>query len=106
MLLYKEIVDEGCRPALFAATTSENVVTKGIQGQHVSFSSFLFIDPQYGTAMLMTLCWIVPDRKVTDPSKQAMDDELGGNLWRLSEQILKEKLGKLPYQSQLLGYFG
>ncbi len=43
---------------------------------------------------------IVPDRKVTDPSKEALNDELGENLWKLTEQILKEKLGELPYQTQ------
>lgn len=41
---------------------------------------------------------IVPDRKITDPSKQAQDEELGENLWRLSEQIIEEKLGGLPYK--------
>ncbi|MCJ1470767.1 hypothetical protein MMC07_009414 [Pseudocyphellaria aurata] len=62
----KDAVDEGCRSALFAAT-SEDVAREKIQGQY-----------------------IVPDRKVTDPSKQAQDVELGENLWRLSEQILRE----------------
>ncbi|KAL2054962.1 hypothetical protein ABVK25_004784 [Lepraria finkii] len=70
----KDPVDEGCRPALFAAT-SEDVAKEGIQGQY-----------------------IVPDRKVTEPSKQARGEELGENLWRLSEQILQEKLGSLPYK--------
>ena len=40
----KDPVDEGCRPALFAAT-SEDVVTDGIQGQYVRnpcWSSFLY----------------------------------------------------------------
>ncbi|MCJ1264659.1 hypothetical protein MMC22_004533 [Lobaria immixta] len=69
----KDPVDEGCRSALFAAT-SEDVVQEGIQGQY-----------------------IVPDRKITDPSKQAQDLELGENLWRLSEQILSEKLGSTSY---------
>lgn len=44
---------------------------------------------------------IVPDRKVEDPSKRAKDIELGENLWRLSEQILQDKLGELPYRSKL-----
>lgn len=44
---------------------------------------------------------IVPDRKVTEPSKQARDEELGENLWRLSEQILQEKLGSIPYKQEL-----
>ncbi|KAL8903518.1 MAG: hypothetical protein Q9207_003876 [Kuettlingeria erythrocarpa] len=71
----KDPVDEGCRPALFAAT-SEDIVKEKIQGQY-----------------------IVPDRKVTEPSKQAMDVELGENLWRLSEKILQDKLGDLPYKT-------
>ncbi|KAL8856698.1 MAG: hypothetical protein Q9178_006655 [Gyalolechia marmorata] len=70
----KDPVDQGCRPALFAAT-SEDVVKEKIQGQYV-----------------------IPDRKVTEPSKQAKDIELGENLWRLSGEILKDKLGELPYQ--------
>lgn len=73
----KDPVDEGCRPALFAAT-SEDIVKEKIQGQY-----------------------IVPDRKVTEPSKQAMDVELGENLWGLSEKILQDKLGDLPYKSSM-----
>ncbi|MCJ1460785.1 hypothetical protein MMC28_011167 [Mycoblastus sanguinarius] len=73
----KDPVDEGCKPALFAAT-SEDITKEKIQGQY-----------------------IVPDRKVTDPSKQAQDIELGENLWRLSEQLLQEKLGRLPYKQEL-----
>lgn len=38
----KDPVDEGCRPALFAAT-SQDIVKERIQGQYVSFSSLLFI---------------------------------------------------------------
>ncbi|KAL9578714.1 MAG: hypothetical protein Q9212_005545 [Teloschistes hypoglaucus] len=56
----KDPLDVGCRPALFAAT-SEDIVKEKTQGEY-----------------------IIPDRKVTDPSKQAKDVELGENLWRLS----------------------
>ncbi|EON66148.1 hypothetical protein W97_05391 [Coniosporium apollinis CBS 100218] len=70
--------EEGCRPMLFAAT-SEDVVKEGING-----------------------AYIVPDRKVTDPSKQAQDEELGEQLWRLTEQILSEKLDSLPYRTQYI----
>ena len=38
----KDPVDEGCRPALFAAT-SEDVVTEGLQGRYVSLSSFVCV---------------------------------------------------------------
>ena len=47
------------------------------------------------------LVQIVPDRKVTEPSKQARDEQLGENLWRLSEQIIQEKLGSVPYKTDL-----
>lgn len=71
--LLSDPVDKGCRSGLFAAT-SDDIAKEGIQGQY-----------------------IVPDRKVTKPSKEAMDIELGENLWRLSEELLVEKLGTLPY---------
>ncbi|KAG6995668.1 hypothetical protein G7Y79_00043g079520 [Physcia stellaris] len=71
--LMKDPVHKGCRSGLFAAT-SDDVPREKIQGQY-----------------------IVPDRKVTDPSKQAQDVALGENLWRLSEQLLTEKIGQLPY---------
>lgn len=69
----KEPVDEGCRPALFAAA-SEDVVRDAIDGKY-----------------------IVPDRKVVDISKQAKDEELQERCWRLTESVLREKLGNLSY---------
>lgn len=69
----KDPVDEGCRSALFAAA-SEDVVGGGIDG-----------------------LYIVPDRKVTDVSKQAKDEELQERCWRLTERVLRENLGQLPY---------
>jgi WW domain-containing oxidoreductase len=41
--------------------------------------------------------YIVPDKKVTEPSSQAKDAGLAERLWVLRESTLKEKLGKLPY---------
>ena len=70
----KDPTDEGCRPALFAATSAD-VVEEGIQGGYV-----------------------VPDRKVVEPSGKARDEALGERLWTLSEEILAEKLGGLPYR--------
>ncbi|KAG8531234.1 uncharacterized protein KY384_004592 [Bacidia gigantensis] len=64
----KDPIDEGCRSALFAAT-SEDVAKERLQG-----------------------VYIVPDRKVTEPSKQAQGEELGENLWKLCREILKEKV--------------
>lgn len=69
----KDPVDEGCRPALFAAT-SDDVVKEKIQGEY-----------------------IVPDRKVTDPSKQAKDAKLAESLWDLTKQVLESKIGDLGY---------
>ncbi|KAF2157677.1 NAD(P)-binding protein [Myriangium duriaei CBS 260.36] len=71
--LLKDPVDEGCRPALFAAA-SEDVQKDRVQGQY-----------------------IVPDRKINTPSSEARDHELQENLWRLTEKILVEKLGSVPY---------
>ena len=65
----KDPIDDGCRSALFAAT-AEEVATEKLQGVYV-----------------------VPDRKVTEPSKQAQDEELQENLWKLCRGILKEKVG-------------
>ncbi|KAF2092319.1 NAD(P)-binding protein [Saccharata proteae CBS 121410] len=69
----KDPVDSGCRSALFAAT-SEKIVEEGVQGQY-----------------------IVPDRKITTPSDQAQNEELQESLWRLTERVLNDKIGNLPY---------
>jgi WW domain-containing oxidoreductase len=71
-------VEEGCRPALWAATSQE-VVEKNVHG-----------------------CYVVPDKKVTDPSKQAQDDQLGESLWKLSEKILKEKISSLDWEPEFV----
>ena len=71
----KDPIDEGCRPALFAATAN------AIQDEK--------IDGQY----------IVPDRKVTDISREGKDEELAERLWRLTESLLIQKLGKLEYET-------
>ena len=65
----KDPIDDGCRSALFAAT-AEEVVMERLQG-----------------------VYIVPDRKVTEPNSQAQDEALGERLWKLSREILKEKVG-------------
>lgn len=69
----KDPVKQGCRPALFAAT-SPDIAKEHIQG-----------------------AYIVPDRKVTDPSKQAQDDKLAENLWKLTKEVLGTKIGNLSY---------
>ncbi|KAH7115082.1 hypothetical protein B0J11DRAFT_618686 [Dendryphion nanum] len=69
----KDPVKEGCRPALFAAT-SEDIVKDKIQGQY-----------------------IVPDRKPTEPSNQAKDEKLSLSLWNLTKEVLESKIGQLDY---------
>ncbi|MCJ1312599.1 hypothetical protein MMC25_006273 [Agyrium rufum] len=65
----KDPVKEGCRSALYAATSDE-IVEKNIIGEY-----------------------IVPDKKITSTSDKSQDDQLGENLWKLSLDILREKLG-------------
>jgi WW domain-containing oxidoreductase len=72
----KDPVSQGCRPALFAAT-SPDIATEQVQNSY-----------------------IIPDRKVTEPSKQAQDPTLSLNLWKLTKQILESKIGHLPYTMQ------
>ena len=66
-------VKTGCRSALFAAT-SEDVVKESINAQY-----------------------IVPDREIKSVTKQAQDKGLEESLWTLSEELIKETLGSLPY---------
>lgn len=69
----KDPVAKGCRSALFAAT-ADDVVKDKIQGQY-----------------------IVPDKKVTEPSNQAKDEKLAAALWNLTKKVLEEKVGSLDY---------
>jgi hypothetical protein len=69
----KDPIDGGCRSALFAAA-SEDVGKEKIDGQY-----------------------IIPDRKVSDISKKAKDEELQERCWKLTETVLREKLGDLGY---------
>lgn len=73
--LMKDPVDEGCRPILFAATSPE-IVSEKLDGSY-----------------------IVPDRKIADVSKQGKDDELGERCWKIVEEVLHQKLGKLEYET-------
>ena len=72
----KDPVKQGCRPALFAATHPD-IVKEQVQGRY-----------------------IVPDRKVTEPSDQSKSPVLGLNLWKLTKQVLEQKIGNLPYTMQ------
>lgn len=72
----KDPIDQGCRPALFAAT-SHDIAKEQIQNSY-----------------------IVPDRKVTEASSQAQDEALSLNVWKLTKQVLESKIGNLPYTIQ------
>ncbi|KAK5171977.1 uncharacterized protein LTR77_003614 [Saxophila tyrrhenica] len=74
----KDPIDEGCRSALFAATGTQ-IGSQPIDGEY-----------------------IVPDCKVSDVSKEAKDGQLAERLWRLTETLLKEKLGSLEYPTVLV----
>jgi hypothetical protein len=74
----KDPIDEGCRSALFAATATE-IGTKPIDGEY-----------------------IVPDCKVTDVSKEAKDEQLANRLWKLTETVLRDKIGDLRYATVLI----
>lgn len=71
----KDPLDQGCRPMLFAAT-SDKIIQDRIDG-----------------------AYIVPDCKVTEPSKQSQDEALQERCWDLTVEVLKQKLGNLPYLS-------
>lgn len=73
----KDPEDHGCRPMLFAAT-SDKIVEDKIDGKY-----------------------IVPDCKVTEPSKQSQDEELQERCWDLTVDLLKQKLGGLSYLSSV-----
>ncbi|KAF2395698.1 NAD(P)-binding protein [Trichodelitschia bisporula] len=71
-------VKQGCRSMLFAATGPE-VVREKLKG-----------------------AYIIPDRKTSDVSSVAKDEELQDQLWKLSEQVLSDKLGSLPYRTRFI----
>jgi WW domain-containing oxidoreductase len=72
----KDPVSKGCRSALFAATSTD-IAKDQVQNSY-----------------------IIPDRKVTEPSKQAQDPALSLNLWKLTKQVLESRIGNLPYSMQ------
>jgi WW domain-containing oxidoreductase len=72
----KDPVSQGCRSALFAAT-SPDVVKDQVQNSY-----------------------IIPDRKVTESSGQAQNTVLGLNLWKLTKEVLESRIGELPYKMQ------
>lgn len=90
----KDPESQGCRSALFAAT-SEEVEKEKIQGEYVSSESSRPLHQPW-TYILQ----IVPDKKVTKPSQTALDGVLQENLWKLTFDILRTKLGDLSYDTK------
>jgi WW domain-containing oxidoreductase len=72
----KDPVAQGCRSALFAAT-SPDIIKDEVQN-----------------------AYIMPDREVTEASSQAQNTVLGLNLWKLTKEVLESKIGDLPYKMQ------
>ncbi len=68
----------GCRSGLFAATTNKEFMEQHLHGKY-----------------------IVPDKKVMEPTKQAQDEEMAERLWNLSIYLLKDRLGKLDYEFKI-----
>lgn len=68
----------GCRSGLFAGTNNKEFMEQRLQGKY-----------------------IVPDKKVMEPTKQAQDDEMAERLWKLSIELLRERLGTLDYDFKL-----
>ena len=64
----------GCRSGVFSVTGRELYEGAGIHGQY-----------------------IVPDKKIGQPNSKARDQEMGERLWRLSLQVLEDRLGNLDY---------
>lgn len=65
--LFKDPITKGCRSALWAATAPD-VKSGRVTGEY-----------------------IVPDGKVETPSKEALDEQLGDNVWSLCNAILTQK---------------
>ena len=90
----KDPVAEGCRPALFAAA-SPDIPKEQIQVSRL----WKFLSSQT-QANCRQNSYIVPDKKVQEASKQARDEKLQRNLWRLTKEVLESKIGSgsLPYE--------
>lgn len=72
--LFVDPITMGCRSGVFSVTSKELYEGSGIHGQY-----------------------IVPDKKIGQPNKKAQNQEMGQRLWRLSLQILRDRLGSLDY---------
>ncbi|ERF76766.1 hypothetical protein EPUS_02305 [Endocarpon pusillum Z07020] len=67
-------IKTGCRSGVFAVTGKDLYEGSGIHGQY-----------------------IVPDKKIGQPNSKGQDREMGERLWRISLQILGDRLGALNY---------
>jgi len=77
--LLADPVKMGCRSGLFAVTSKDLYEGSGIHGQY-----------------------IVPDKKIGVPNSKGQDQEMGERLWRISLEILKDRLGSLDYGFDIL----
>ena len=71
-------VTVGSRSGLFALTPNKDFMEQHLQGKY-----------------------IVPDKKVTEPSNQAKDDALRKRLWGLSIGLLRDRIGELEYDFEM-----
>lgn len=67
-------VTMGCRSGLFSVTSTELYEGAGVHGQY-----------------------IVPDKKIGQPSNKGKDKEMAQRLWDLSLEVIGNKLGSLKY---------
>ena len=77
--LFVNPISTGCRSGVFSVTSQELYEGSGIHGQY-----------------------IVPDKKIGRPSSKGQDQEMGERLWRLSLQVLEDRLGPLDYGFEAL----
>ena len=71
-----DAVKMGCRSGLFSLTGKKLYEGSGIHGQY-----------------------ILPDKKIVQPNSKGQDQDMGKRLWRLSLQILGNRLGALDYET-------
>lgn len=71
---FADPITMGCRSGVFSVTSMELYEGSGIHGQY-----------------------IVPDKKIGQPSNKGRDGEMGKRLWDLSIKVLSDGLGRLDY---------
>jgi WW domain-containing oxidoreductase len=77
--LFVDPITMGCRSGVFSVTGKELYEGSGIHGQY-----------------------IVPDKKIGQPTSKGQAQEMGERLWRLSLQVLEDRLGCLDHGFEAL----